>query len=146
MGWRGTGIPGVLHPAIQLAAVKARFVAQPRIGRVQPGGGLVFQSRILLVAEVLVNPRQQLVRLEQVRVGFDRLDQFDLGTLKIAALEEDAGAIDMALGRRQASGQRGANQRDGYEALGAPGDGCLQGHDWLRGAGAGLPSWASACA
>jgi hypothetical protein len=69
-----------------------------------------------------------------------------LWTPKIAALEQDAGAIEMALGRRQASGQRGAKQRHGDDALGGPGDGCLQGHGWLRGAGTGvgLPSGASA--
>lgn len=101
-----SGIPGGIHPAIQLTAVKAGFVAHPRIGRIQPRGGFVFQSRILLVPEVLVNPRQQLTRLKQVRVGVNRLDQFDLGALEITALKQNTAAVEMAFGLRQASRQR----------------------------------------
>ena len=82
---------------IQQAAIKARLVAQPRVGRVEPGGGLVLQSGILLVSQILVNPRQQLVRVEQSGVGLDGLRQLGLGAFEITALEQDASAIEMTL-------------------------------------------------
>lgn len=114
MSWcrRRLGFARGLGPVFDLLSIKPGFVPQLGIGRVQPRGGLVFQSRILLVAEVFVNPRQHFVRLEQSGVGLKRRGQFKPGAFEVAPFEQDSRAFKMALGLRDASIQCRNTNRD----------------------------------
>jgi hypothetical protein len=95
-----------------LLPIKPGLVPELGIGWVQPRGGFVFQSRILLIAKVFVNPRQQFVRFEHPGVGLERRSQFVPGALEVTAIEQDPRAVEMAFGLGHASRECRYRQRD----------------------------------
>ena len=142
---------------LDLLSIKPGLVPELCIGRIQPRGGFVLQSRILLIAEVFVDPRQQFARFEHPRVSLKRRGKLEPGALEVAAIEQDPGAVEMAFGLRDTSGERRNRQRNQNSCdreasqlvkkpYKASHEICFQhpaikdgtAHDWLR--EAGLPS------
>src|SRR5579875_95887 len=73
------------------------------------------------------------MRLKQVRVGLDRFVQLDSGSLEIAPLKQDAGALKMALWRRDTAEERGGRCQRDQQAQAAPADwGLCRHHASLR--------------